>query len=213
LNLQAIIHVPGTDEAGKVTLCHTSLRDFLTTESRSGSFFVPPSFHLYLSYYCFSSIIERNNVQTDEYCWMNFDHHWRLFARSGNCDFLTEIEQFKARQPLLVNRVTYHAFLFSMFLYTITDLQEYPQSNNQTYVLMEWANQLVLAAECPGPNTQRWLEKGLHYLWPSRSVVQLTEHTHETLQRALQRASTAIRANVCLLNFTVPLFFNLKTPM
>ncbi|RXW15222.1 hypothetical protein EST38_g10635 [Candolleomyces aberdarensis] len=28
LNLQAIIHVPGTDEEGQVTLCHTSLRDF-----------------------------------------------------------------------------------------------------------------------------------------------------------------------------------------
>ncbi|KAJ2913678.1 hypothetical protein MD484_g6732, partial [Candolleomyces efflorescens] len=58
MNLQAIIHVPGTDEEGEVTMCHTSLRDFLTTESRSGPYFVPPSFHLYLSYYCFSSLIE-----------------------------------------------------------------------------------------------------------------------------------------------------------
>jgi hypothetical protein len=100
-----------------------------------------------------------------------------------------------------------------MFFYTITNLREYPQSNNQPYVLTECANQLVLVAECPGPYTQRWLEKRLHYVGPSGSVVQLTEHTHETLQCALQRASTAIRANVCLLNFTVPLFCNLKTPM
>ncbi|KAJ2914703.1 hypothetical protein MD484_g5698, partial [Candolleomyces efflorescens] len=51
VNLQAIIHIPGTDER-PVTFCHTSLRDFLTTESRSGPFFAPPSYHLYLSYRC-----------------------------------------------------------------------------------------------------------------------------------------------------------------
>jgi hypothetical protein len=177
LNLQAIIHVPGTDKGGKVMLCHTSLRDFLTTESRSGPLFVPPSFHIYLSYYCFSSIIERNDRG---YCSINFDHHWKLFARSGDCDFLTEIEQFKARQRLLVNRVTYHAFLFSMFFYTITDLPGYRRLNNPPYVLTEWANQLVLAAECPGPHTQRWLEKGLHYGTPWRSTVQFTEHTRNS---------------------------------
>ncbi|RXW23674.1 hypothetical protein EST38_g2149 [Candolleomyces aberdarensis] len=44
LDLQAIIQVPGTDD-GPVTFCHTSLRDFLSSESRSGRFFVPPSFH------------------------------------------------------------------------------------------------------------------------------------------------------------------------
>ncbi|KAJ2930451.1 hypothetical protein H1R20_g6642, partial [Candolleomyces eurysporus] len=51
VNLQAIIHIPGTDDL-PVTMCHTSLRDFLTTESRSGCFFTPPSYHLYLLYRC-----------------------------------------------------------------------------------------------------------------------------------------------------------------
>ncbi|KAJ2935731.1 hypothetical protein H1R20_g1361, partial [Candolleomyces eurysporus] len=51
VNLQAIIHIPGTDDL-PVTMCHTSLRDFLTTESRSGCFFTPPSYHLYLTYRC-----------------------------------------------------------------------------------------------------------------------------------------------------------------
>ncbi|RXW20091.1 hypothetical protein EST38_g5759 [Candolleomyces aberdarensis] len=51
VNLQAIIHIPGTDDL-PVTMCHTSLRDFLTTESRSGDFFTPPSYHLYLLYRC-----------------------------------------------------------------------------------------------------------------------------------------------------------------
>ncbi|KAJ2933094.1 hypothetical protein H1R20_g4013, partial [Candolleomyces eurysporus] len=51
VNLQAIIHIPGTDDI-PVTICHTSLRDFLTTESRSGCFFAPPSLHLYLADCC-----------------------------------------------------------------------------------------------------------------------------------------------------------------
>ncbi|KAJ2928108.1 hypothetical protein H1R20_g9002, partial [Candolleomyces eurysporus] len=51
VNFQAIIHIPGTDDL-PVTMCHTSLRDFLTTESRSGCFFIPPSYHLYLLYRC-----------------------------------------------------------------------------------------------------------------------------------------------------------------
>jgi hypothetical protein len=51
LNLQAIIHIPGTDDL-PVTMCHTSLRDFLTTESRSGPLFAPSSFHYYLIIRC-----------------------------------------------------------------------------------------------------------------------------------------------------------------
>ncbi|KAJ2914126.1 hypothetical protein MD484_g6279, partial [Candolleomyces efflorescens] len=47
VELQAIIQVPGTDDI-PVTLCHTSLRDFLTTESRSGRFFTNPRHHVYL---------------------------------------------------------------------------------------------------------------------------------------------------------------------
>ncbi|KAJ2928236.1 hypothetical protein H1R20_g8857, partial [Candolleomyces eurysporus] len=44
VDLQAIVQVPGTDDA-PVNFYHTSLRDFLTTESRSRRFFAPPSFH------------------------------------------------------------------------------------------------------------------------------------------------------------------------
>ncbi|KAJ2930588.1 hypothetical protein H1R20_g6500, partial [Candolleomyces eurysporus] len=33
VNLQAIIHIPGTDDL-PITMCHTSLRDFLTTKTR-----------------------------------------------------------------------------------------------------------------------------------------------------------------------------------
>ncbi|KAJ2927001.1 hypothetical protein H1R20_g10107, partial [Candolleomyces eurysporus] len=51
VNLQAIIQVPGTDDM-PVTLCHTSLRDFLTTQSRSSHFFAQPSHHVRLFLRC-----------------------------------------------------------------------------------------------------------------------------------------------------------------
>ncbi|RXW15567.1 hypothetical protein EST38_g10287 [Candolleomyces aberdarensis] len=89
LNLQAIIHVPGTDDEGTVTLCHTSLRDFLTTESRSGSFFVSPSFHLHLSYHLVSSTFEGLKVKTDEpvcdyHCWDPFILQPARSAQNGS---------------------------------------------------------------------------------------------------------------------------------
>ncbi|KAJ2934087.1 hypothetical protein H1R20_g3007, partial [Candolleomyces eurysporus] len=51
VNLQAIIQVPGTDDI-PVTLFHTSLRDFLTTQSRSGRFFAHPRQHVRLYLRC-----------------------------------------------------------------------------------------------------------------------------------------------------------------
>ncbi|KAJ2929788.1 hypothetical protein H1R20_g7287, partial [Candolleomyces eurysporus] len=51
VDLQAIIQVPGTDDV-PVTFYHTSLRDFLTNEGRSGRFFVRPTFHMRLCTLC-----------------------------------------------------------------------------------------------------------------------------------------------------------------
>ncbi|KAJ2917518.1 hypothetical protein MD484_g2896, partial [Candolleomyces efflorescens] len=68
VNFQAIIQVPGTDDI-PVTLCHTSLRDFLTTESRSGNLFANPSHHVRLFFRCLEC---------------QFEHLWRdpeLFNR------------------------------------------------------------------------------------------------------------------------------------
>ncbi|TEB25607.1 hypothetical protein FA13DRAFT_1148620 [Coprinellus micaceus] len=44
INLHAIMQVPG-DDRSPVTLWHTSLRDFLTSEGRSGPFFTEPTHH------------------------------------------------------------------------------------------------------------------------------------------------------------------------
>ncbi|RXW23752.1 hypothetical protein EST38_g2102 [Candolleomyces aberdarensis] len=81
VNLQAIIHIPGTDDL-PVTMCHTSLRDFLTTESRSGSFFAPPSHHLYLSYRC-STLHDGRRLDTAAalYSIRHFAKHIEQFTR------------------------------------------------------------------------------------------------------------------------------------
>ncbi|KAJ2930641.1 hypothetical protein H1R20_g6453, partial [Candolleomyces eurysporus] len=54
LDLQAIIHLPETDNSDiPVMFCHASLRDFLTSQDRSGRFHASPAFHLRLFFQCF----------------------------------------------------------------------------------------------------------------------------------------------------------------
>ncbi|KAJ3535616.1 hypothetical protein NMY22_g6408 [Coprinellus aureogranulatus] len=49
LHLHAIMQIPG-DDRSPITLWHTSLRDFLTSEKRSGPFFALPVHHQHLAY-------------------------------------------------------------------------------------------------------------------------------------------------------------------
>jgi hypothetical protein len=195
LNLQAIIHVPGTDDQGVVTLCHTSLRDFLTTESRSGSFFVPPSFNLCLAYYHFDSEIEASALD---------NIHARPFiAYLGHRPTTPNaIEQFKANRSLFVDRVPSHAFLCSMFWYMIIN----PWGpDDHTYLVHECAQHLALAVECPDSSIRLWLTiwrqtrsvRVLREFGILSSVQRTTQFTEQTC-KVLQRASTVIRARVHL---------------
>ncbi|RXW12923.1 hypothetical protein EST38_g12930, partial [Candolleomyces aberdarensis] len=89
-DLQAIIRVSGTDDA-PVTFYHTSLRDFLTDESRSERFFVRPSFHMRLCTLCAACKLKiyrrtpkvrpRHSKLTAavQYSFSHGDHaHWKL---------------------------------------------------------------------------------------------------------------------------------------
>ncbi|KAJ2925210.1 hypothetical protein H1R20_g11891, partial [Candolleomyces eurysporus] len=67
VNLQAIIQVPGKDD-DLVTLFHTSLRDFLIDESRSGEFHVPPSHHTFLTYRCLNLLFGAHPSNSKECC-------------------------------------------------------------------------------------------------------------------------------------------------
>ncbi|KAJ2934207.1 hypothetical protein H1R20_g2914, partial [Candolleomyces eurysporus] len=196
LNLQAIFHVPGTDEQGEVTLCHTSLRDFLTSKSRSGCFFVPPSFHLHLSYYCFSLFFQKDPRSNNRLSWHT---HWEAFAKPEACDFINEIERFKTQacQSPLANRLSHHAFLCIVFFYSLF-LDNSEISVGKPYLLVKSIEQLALAAECPGLHTRLWLELPPFTLFFSRlerMEIELTEHIFGVLRHNLQRASNAIHAN------------------
>ncbi|RXW11774.1 hypothetical protein EST38_g14081 [Candolleomyces aberdarensis] len=195
MNLQAIIHVPGTDQEGEVTLGHTSLRDFLTTENRSKAFFVPPSFHLYLSYYCFALSIERR--RSNEYARQQFHAHWLSFAESETCNLIDEIERLKARQPPFFDRLPYQGFLCSMLFHFFLLAYNLPELNDRLYLLMECTKQLELAAaESSNPHTQRWFKEDLPYVhrWGAHTF-RFTESTFKTLQRHLEQAYTGIHAN------------------
>jgi hypothetical protein len=198
LNLQAIISVPGFDETGAVTVCHRSLLDFLTTESRSGSFFVPPSFHLHLSYYCFAA-------HSRAYSYLH-DGHWESFVTA--CDFVNEIEKFKACQHLHIGRFPYPTFLCTMLFYTLFGSISRPSCS--TYLLTECAKQLALAAECPEPLIAHWLGESLFAPsvfpqgWKGQPVP-ITEHLCKTLRHDLERASAAIHAKVRFSNLILAL--------
>jgi hypothetical protein len=187
LNLQAIIHVPGTDYHGEVTLCHTSLRDFLTTQNRSGPLFVPPSFHLCLAYYHFDFELEPSALYYIP-AHPFIDHLGDRSLTTPNT-----IEQFKANQSLFVDRLPSHAFLCSMFWYLIFNPL---RSDDHAYLFNECAQHLALAVECPESSIRPWLWKGSAKLLDGYLNRSTTQQFTEQMHKALQRASTVIRARV-----------------
>ncbi|KAJ2917280.1 hypothetical protein MD484_g3108, partial [Candolleomyces efflorescens] len=197
VNLQAVIRVPGTDEEGVVTLCHTSLREFLSNKRRSGALFVLPSFHLHLASYFFSGMIKRTDRDAfDDLSTKDFEHHWVSFATLDGGDFISEVEQFKACQTLHEGRMPYYAFLCTMTFSTFF-LSNLHWGLENPYLLAECAKQLALAAEYPAPLTLRWLEDN-RMLWVEEiqtCMIQFTEDMCRTVQLELERAEKAIRIN------------------
>ncbi|RXW15750.1 hypothetical protein EST38_g10104, partial [Candolleomyces aberdarensis] len=115
VNLQAIIHIPGTDDL-PVTMCHTSLRDFLTTESRSGCFFAPPSFHLYLADRCCNLKEEqRSGTAAASYVTSHFEEHLKL------CDPLP-LRRFASHFPQALDALYAHILAKSRDLPHFSDI-------------------------------------------------------------------------------------------
>jgi hypothetical protein len=203
VNLQAIIHIPGTDDL-PVTMCHTSLRDFLTNETRSGAFFVPPSYHLKLSYRCFSLNLERlrsgtpflTNTYYRENCW----RHWTSFLVTiPGVSFLAALEQLS---HLPDRGLSYHLFSFlQAFSYLFSKDSDYV-STQAMDVLIRCVEPLALALECD-PAPDRWLQMRFRSFlgWTGHECrrVHCSEIQHEhatTLQRNVKRVETAIQAKV-----------------
>jgi hypothetical protein len=107
VDLQAIIHIPGTDDF-PITLCHTSLCDLLTDESRSGSFFALPSYRLNMSYLGFTAAMPdpsrpdkkpNEDLFATKYATAHFAQHWSAVlemydaSKNGIHKFLTQATQ------------------------------------------------------------------------------------------------------------------------
>ncbi|KIM85758.1 hypothetical protein PILCRDRAFT_816968, partial [Piloderma croceum F 1598] len=85
LGVQSILMIPGNDDE-PVRLFHTSLRDFLMSEPRSGGFFIdPPARHLDILLDCLK-------LAASEYACINWCHHFNQWLIPGNPshdDYLT----------------------------------------------------------------------------------------------------------------------------
>ncbi|KAF6752674.1 hypothetical protein DFP72DRAFT_1133079 [Ephemerocybe angulata] len=85
VNLHAILQVPG-DNHTPVTLCHSSLLDFLTDQKRSGRFHSAPPYHEYLAYQCIEIVGKatgsgRPKTPANNYAREYWDYHWEIIAR------------------------------------------------------------------------------------------------------------------------------------
>lgn len=153
-NLQAIIQVPGTDDA-PVTMCHTSLREFLKTECRSKTLFVSSQFQLRLAYLCFSqkqsdarSIgqAERQVVEPSsdirKYALKYGDVHWARFWReqTGNLDLDQVQWEGDASQRDL--------FLSTGFIRSLIGMSELrPSGAVRDYMTVNWPKYLGQALD------------------------------------------------------------------
>jgi hypothetical protein len=98
LGVQSILMIPGDDDE-PVRLFHTSLRDFLTSEPRSGGFFIdPPARHLDTSLDCLKLVLIPPDTdiffrgEASEYACINWHHHfdqWLILGNESHDDSLT----------------------------------------------------------------------------------------------------------------------------
>ncbi|KAF5342645.1 hypothetical protein D9611_002028 [Ephemerocybe angulata] len=95
INLQAIIQVPGDDHT-EVVLCHSSLGDFLNTESRSGRFYAHPTHHSRIVEGCFryNSFVQHveKDAQLLEYAKTYIPYHWDAFLDISSANSLTGLQ-------------------------------------------------------------------------------------------------------------------------
>jgi NACHT domain len=95
LKLQSILKIPRNHNQ-PVQLYHTSLRDYLTTSSRSGDFYVnPPARHLVITIDCLKSITgyKRDEIfekETQMYACANWCHHFHSSLTTGGGTHITD---------------------------------------------------------------------------------------------------------------------------
>ncbi|RXW16260.1 hypothetical protein EST38_g9587 [Candolleomyces aberdarensis] len=159
VDLQSIIQVPGADTRDVVTLYHTSLRDFLTTESRSKRFFVSPNLYLPLSYHWF--ITPSGGLRLESSYSSEFQRYWDRFVRfSEPTTVFTYMNQFRDRLSITTERSHWHTFVSLMnfrdlFSNNTADIPGEHGAALASDYLTRWAEHLVLALELEDSNDRQ----------------------------------------------------------
>jgi hypothetical protein len=95
LKLQSILMIPGNDNQ-PIQLFHTSLRDYLTTRTRSDEFYInPPARHLFMTIDCLKSITGYTRVdifekEPQKYACANWCYHFRSSLTTGGGNYVTD---------------------------------------------------------------------------------------------------------------------------
>jgi hypothetical protein len=97
LGIQSIIMIPG-DNDHPIQLFHTSLRDFLSTEPRSGVFFIdPPTRHILITINCLKAmaITPADGIfsqgEAQQYACGNWCHHFHQALIRGGDGFIASL--------------------------------------------------------------------------------------------------------------------------
>ncbi|KAJ3502685.1 hypothetical protein NMY22_g18506 [Coprinellus aureogranulatus] len=85
ISLHAIMQVPGDDRT-PITLWHTSVRDFVTSEDRAGPFFVSHTHHILIARGCIRRATDSNPSATREYSQRYALQHLRKFLTTHGED-------------------------------------------------------------------------------------------------------------------------------
>jgi hypothetical protein len=216
VGLQSIIDIPETGDS-PVTLCHTSIYQFLTTESRSKLFFISPSYHFKLSYYYFRARLDHllSNplmlmsplaiTQFQDTLWSpQCNWHWEQFPGATSASSIhAELDQLA---PLPSQTLPYH-HIFSFTLNFLLLFQRLPDNEPlQTLSLIKSIESLALALEwddTPG----RWVQREFDELGITRGAridtgtlqaLELHKEQVMAMQSGVQRIEVAIKAKVLL---------------
>ncbi|KAJ2923488.1 hypothetical protein H1R20_g13604, partial [Candolleomyces eurysporus] len=204
-SLRELIDSPGIDEDEPVIIRHTSLRDFLVSKTWSSTFFVSPSYHLKLSYHCFSLILERwlNDIPSSPFPrdaeWTYNRHLIQSLKTNSEQSILAELKQLPPDQNL-----SYHLYLFTFIFFWLFGISPDHRPQQVWFALTKCIESLALGLESD-PAPDRWLQARLFWFARLSFLVMSGGHVYRlkihqeqatTLQRDVGRIGKAIREKV-----------------
>ncbi|RXW13559.1 hypothetical protein EST38_g12295 [Candolleomyces aberdarensis] len=191
VDLQAIIQVPGTDSL-PITLCHTSLQDFLKNKSRSGRFCAPPSRHLRLAYLCFN--VNMKNGQKESPLQHTNDDH----SRSRQADALLYSRHACQVHWYRFWEVCWHNFDLEELARQTVPNDYVPQALGM-YMLTEWTKHLARGLDSrDSDDIKHWLETPVGLIvgkW-LRDGIEITDDTFKVFERNVNLAFQAVRTKL-----------------